>query len=45
MAKLNVTDKNCLDGHIKVKSASKEIVCLVTIIPTPYGEHAVVWIV
>jgi type II secretory ATPase GspE/PulE/Tfp pilus assembly ATPase PilB-like protein len=45
MAKLNVNEKSCLDGHIKVKSSSKEIVCLVSIIPTVYGEHAVVWIV
>ena len=45
MAKLNLNEKACLDGHIKVKSASKEIVCLVSIIPTLHGEHAVVWIV
>jgi type II secretory ATPase GspE/PulE/Tfp pilus assembly ATPase PilB-like protein len=45
MAKLNVNEKSCLDGHIKVKSSSKEIVCLVSIIPTLHGEHAVVWIV
>jgi type II secretory ATPase GspE/PulE/Tfp pilus assembly ATPase PilB-like protein len=45
MAKLNINEKACLDGHIKVKSASKEIVCLVSIIPTLHGEHAVVWIV
>jgi type II secretory ATPase GspE/PulE/Tfp pilus assembly ATPase PilB-like protein len=45
MAKLNLTAKACVDGHIKVKSASKEIVCLVSIIPTLHGEHAVVWIV
>ena len=45
MAKLPLGEKACLDGHIKVKSSAKEIVCLVTIIPTQHGEHAVVWIV
>jgi len=46
MAKLDPSERNlCQDGHIKVKSSSKEIVCLVSIIPTVVGEHTVIWIV
>jgi type II secretory ATPase GspE/PulE/Tfp pilus assembly ATPase PilB-like protein len=45
MAKLPTGERLAVDGHIKVKSSSKEVVCLVSIIPTAVGEHAVVWIV
>lgn len=45
MAKLPIGERAAVDGHIKVKSSSKEVVCLVSIIPTSAGEHAVVWIV
>ncbi|HEY9683921.1 MAG TPA: ATPase, T2SS/T4P/T4SS family [Oculatellaceae cyanobacterium] len=45
MAKLPVGERAAVDGHIKVKSSSKEVVCLVSIIPTSVGEYAVVWIV
>jgi type II secretory ATPase GspE/PulE/Tfp pilus assembly ATPase PilB-like protein len=45
MAKLPIGERVPVDGHIKVKSSSKEVVCLVSIIPTSAGEHAVVWIV
>lgn len=45
MAKLPIGERAAVDGHIKVKSSSKEVVCLVSIIPTGVGEYAVVWIV
>lgn len=46
MARLNLAErKEPQDGHIKVKSASKEIVCLISVIPTDHGESIVIWIV
>jgi type II secretory ATPase GspE/PulE/Tfp pilus assembly ATPase PilB-like protein len=46
MARMNLAERNiCQDGHIKVKSSAKEIVCLVSVIPTQYGEHVSIWIV
>jgi type IV pilus assembly protein PilB len=46
MARLNLAEKGvCQDGHIKVKSAAKEIVCLISIVPTSHGEHISIWIV
>jgi type II secretory ATPase GspE/PulE/Tfp pilus assembly ATPase PilB-like protein len=45
MAKLVGSDSMVFDGHIKVKSTAKEMVCLLSIIPTLHGEHAVFWIV
>lgn len=46
MARLNLAErKEPQDGHIKVKSASKEIVCLISAIPTDHGESIVIWIV
>ncbi len=46
MARLNLAErKDPQDGHIKVKSASKEIVCLISVVPTDHGENVVIWIV
>jgi type II secretory ATPase GspE/PulE/Tfp pilus assembly ATPase PilB-like protein len=46
MARMNLAERNiCQDGHIKVKSSAKEIVCLVSVVPTQYGEHVSIWIV
>ncbi len=46
MARLNLAErKEPQDGHIKVKSASKEIVCLISVVPTDHGENVVIWIV
>jgi type II secretory ATPase GspE/PulE/Tfp pilus assembly ATPase PilB-like protein len=46
MARLNLAEKGvCQDGHIKVKSSAKEIVCLISIFPTAHGEHVGIWIV
>jgi type II secretory ATPase GspE/PulE/Tfp pilus assembly ATPase PilB-like protein len=46
MARLNLAERQePQDGHIKVKSASKEIVCLISVMPTDHGENIVIWIV
>jgi len=46
MARMNLAERNiCQDGHIKVKSSAKEIVCLVSVVPTQHGEHVSIWIV
>jgi type II secretory ATPase GspE/PulE/Tfp pilus assembly ATPase PilB-like protein len=45
MARMNLGERDLpQDGHIKVKSASKEIVCLVSTIPSEHGENVVIWI-
>lgn len=45
MARLSLSERSQpQDGHIKVKSSNREIVCLVSTIPTSLGEHVVVWI-
>lgn len=45
MARMNLAERDLpQDGHIKVKSASKEIVCLVSTIPSEQGENVVIWI-
>jgi len=45
MARMNLAERNLpQDGHIKVKSSSKEIVCLVSTIPGEHGENVVIWI-
>lgn len=46
MARLNLAERiEPQDGHIKVKSASKEIVCLISVVPNDHGESIVIWIV
>ncbi|HEY9679009.1 MAG TPA: ATPase, T2SS/T4P/T4SS family [Drouetiella sp.] len=46
MARLNLAErKEPQDGHIKVKSAAKEIVCLISVVPQDHGENVVIWIV
>jgi type II secretory ATPase GspE/PulE/Tfp pilus assembly ATPase PilB-like protein len=46
MARMSLTERSLpQDGHIKVKSASKEIVCLITTAPSELGEHVIIWIV
>jgi type II secretory ATPase GspE/PulE/Tfp pilus assembly ATPase PilB-like protein len=46
MARLNLAErKEPQDGHIKVKSSAKEIVCLISVVPTDHGENVVIWIV
>jgi type II secretory ATPase GspE/PulE/Tfp pilus assembly ATPase PilB-like protein len=46
MARMSLSETQIpQDGHIKVKSASKEIVCLVSTVPTEKGEHVLIWIV
>jgi type IV pilus assembly protein PilB len=45
MARLNLAErKQPQDGHIKVRLSAKEIVCLVSILPTQFGENIVIWI-
>jgi type II secretory ATPase GspE/PulE/Tfp pilus assembly ATPase PilB-like protein len=45
MARMNLGERDLpQDGHIKVKSSSKEIVCLVSTIPSEQGENVVIWI-
>lgn len=45
MARLNLEECTVpQDGHIKVKSSSKEIVCLISTVPSPGGEQVVIWI-
>jgi type II secretory ATPase GspE/PulE/Tfp pilus assembly ATPase PilB-like protein len=46
MARMSLSETSIpQDGHIKVKSSSKEIVCLVSTVPTGHGEHISIWIV
>lgn len=46
MARMSLSEQKIpQDGHIKVKSASKEIVCLLSTVPSDAGEHVVIWIV
>jgi type IV pilus assembly protein PilB len=46
MAHMSVTERLLpQDGHIKVKSGTKELLCLVSIIPTEHGEAVSIWIV
>jgi len=46
MAHLSVTERLLpQDGHIKVKSGTKELLCLVSIIPTEHGEAVSIWII
>jgi type II secretory ATPase GspE/PulE/Tfp pilus assembly ATPase PilB-like protein len=46
MARMSLTERSLPQyGHIKVKSASKEIVCLITTAPSELGEHVIIWIV
>jgi len=46
MARMSLSERQIpQDGHIKVKSASKEIVCLLSTVPSSGGEHIVIWIV
>jgi type II secretory ATPase GspE/PulE/Tfp pilus assembly ATPase PilB-like protein len=45
MARLNLAEQRMpQDGHIKVKSSSKEIVCLLSTVPNQFGENVVIWI-
>ena len=46
MARLDLQEQKLpQDGHIKVRSSAKEIVCLLSVIPAEHGDNVVIWIV